>query len=72
MAKKALEKEIEEWLESGEETALIELNEEDSTKTELKFIIGEEEEPFSISIPSEYKKDGDHRFVNFFKKTFFS
>lgn len=67
MAKKALEAEVDQWLESGEETALIELK--GSTNTELNFVIGEDEEKFSVSIPQEYKKTGEHRFVIEKKKT---
>jgi ubiquitin-conjugating enzyme E2 Q len=52
---------VDQWLESGEETALIELK--GSTNTELNFVIGEDEEKFSVSIPQEYKKTGEHRFV---------
>jgi len=57
MAKKVIKKEVEEWLESDVETALIELK--DATDDKLNFCVGEEEQKFSISFPKDYPKSKD-------------
>lgn len=62
MAKKIVKKEIEEWLESDVETALIELK--DVTDDKALFCVGEDEQKFSISFPKDYPKSKERLVVN--------
>lgn len=57
MAKKLVKKEVEDWLESDVETALIELK--DVTDEKANFCIGEEEQKFSVTFPKDYPKSKD-------------
>jgi hypothetical protein len=61
MAKKVLEKEINAWLESDVETALIELKK--ITDDNMDFCLGEDEQKFSVTIPKDYPKQKD-KFVS--------
>lgn len=68
MAKKIIQKEIEEWLESDNETALIEIAKISDDK--IDFNIGEEEEKFSVTYPKDYPNSTE-KFVFYFCSTFF-
>jgi len=63
MAKKALKKELEQWLESDVETAFIELSQ--ITDDKLELTIGEDAQPFSIAYPKEYPKASKDKFFVF-------
>lgn len=56
MAKK-VKKEIEDWLESDVETALIELK--SATDDKIELCIGEDEQKFTITYPKDYPKSKD-------------
>jgi len=58
---KVIKKEVTDWLEGDEETALIDLK---VTKDDqLQFVIGEEEQKFSINFPKDYPKSKEKLFV---------
>jgi len=58
---KAIKKEVSEWLEGDEETALIDLK---TTKDDqLQFIIGEDEQKFSVTFPKDYPKSKEKLFI---------
>jgi len=57
MAKKAITKEFDEWLESDVETALIEKKSVSDDK--LSLCIGENEQKFTITFPKDYPKSKD-------------
>jgi len=61
MAKKLIQKEIDEWLESDNETALIEIAK--ITDDKIDFNIGEEEEKFSVTYPKDYPNSTEKFFV---------
>jgi hypothetical protein len=69
MAKKIIKKEIEDWLESDNETALIEIVK--ITDDKIDFNIGEDEEKFSVTYPKDYPNSTE-KFVSFFKRTSFN
>eukprot|EP01114_Cavostelium_apophysatum_P016600 TRINITY_DN4762_c1_g1_i2.p2 TRINITY_DN4762_c1_g1~~TRINITY_DN4762_c1_g1_i2.p2 ORF type:complete len:333 (-),score=106.21 TRINITY_DN4762_c1_g1_i2:1344-2342(-) len=62
MAKKTCKKEVEQWLDSDVETALIELK--DTQDDKLVFCIGEDEQKFTISFPKDYPKSKDKLIVS--------
>ena len=67
MAKKQITKEVDEWLESDVETALIELKKVNESNQTAEFCIGEDEQIFEIVFPPNYPKSKD-KFVIFLKK----
>jgi len=52
MAAKAIQKDVEKWLDSDVETALIELKK--VVDDHLELCVGESEEKFSIKFPKDY------------------
>jgi len=52
MASKAIEKEFEKWMDSDVETALIEKKK--VTDSQIQFVIGENEDRFTVNFPKEY------------------
>ena len=59
MSKKQITKDVEAWLDSDVETALIELKNVDEATNKAEFCIGEEEQKFSIIFPKGYPKSKD-------------